>query len=97
MGQDAGGFARALHRADEVQQVGVVALLSGRLAPCEALERVCRWREAGGPVLVREWRIGDDVVVGAELLAVLELGRDQGVARHDIGRREVVQDHVHAG
>ena len=39
----------------------------------------------------------DDVVVGAELLAVLELRRGQGVARHDVGRGEVVQDHVHAG
>ena len=97
VGQDAGGFARALHRADDVQQVGVVALRGGRLAPCEALERVCRGREAGGPGLVRKWRIGDDVVVGAELLAFLELGRGQGVARHDIGRREVVQDHVHVG
>ena len=31
--QDAGGFARALHRADDVQQVGVVALLRRRHAP----------------------------------------------------------------
>ncbi len=31
-------FARALHRADDVQQVGVVALLGRRLAPGEALE-----------------------------------------------------------
>ena len=97
MGQDAGGFARALHRADDVQQVGVVALLGGRLAPGEALEGVLRWRDAGGPGLVGERRIGDDVVVGAELLAVLELGRGQGVAREDVGRGEVVQDHVHAG
>ena len=82
VGQDAGAFARALHRADDVQQVGVVALLFGRLAPGEALEAVrCAWSEAGGPGLVGEGRIGDDVVVGAELLAVLELGRGQGVAR----------------
>ena len=27
--QNAGAFARALHRADDVQQVGVVALLRG--------------------------------------------------------------------
>ena len=38
--QDAGGFAGALHRADDVQQVGVVALLGRRHAPGEALERV---------------------------------------------------------
>ena len=56
-----------------------------------------RASEAGGPGLVGEGRIGDDVVVGAELLAVLELGIEQRVSREDVGRREVVQDHVHAG
>ena len=56
-----------------------------------------RRREAGAPGLVGERRIGDDVVVGAELLAVLELGRGQRIAREDAGRGEVVQDHVHAG
>ena len=95
--QDAGAFAGALHRADDVQQVGVVALLRRRHAPGEALEGILRGREAGGPGLVGERRIGDDVVVGAELLAVLELGLGQRVAREDVGRREVVQDHVHAG
>ena len=70
-----GTYTRALHRADDVQQVGVVALLGGRLAPREALKRVDRRREAGGPGLVGEWRIGDDVVVRSELLAVLELRR----------------------
>ena len=40
MRQNAGAFAGALHRADDVQQVGVVALLSGRHAPGEALEAV---------------------------------------------------------
>ena len=49
------------------------------------------------PGLVGEWRIGDDIVVGAELLAVLELGRGQRVAREDVGRGKVVQDHIHAG
>ena len=74
VGQDAGAFALAPHRADDVQQVGVVALLGGRLAPLEALEGVVGGREAGAPGLVGEGRIGDDVVVGAQLLAVLELG-----------------------
>jgi hypothetical protein len=46
--------------------------------------------------LVGKGRIGDDVVVGAQLLAVLELGRGEGVAVENPGRREVVQDHVHA-
>ena len=97
VGQDAGGFARALHRADDVEQVGVVALLGRRLAPGEALEGVIRRGEPVRPGLVGERRIGDDIVVGAELLAVLELGRGKRVAREDVGRREVVQDHVHAG
>ena len=38
--ENAGGFARALHGADDVQQVGVVALLLRRHAPGEALEAV---------------------------------------------------------
>ena len=75
----------------------VRALLGGRLAPGEALEGVLRGREPGRPGLVGERGIGDDVVVGAQQLAVLELGRGQGVARDDVGRGEVVQDHVHAG
>ena len=40
VGKDAGRFARALHRADDVEQVGVIALLLRRLAPGEALEGV---------------------------------------------------------
>ena len=54
-------------------------------------------REAGGPGLVGEGRIGDDVVVGAKLLAVLEFGIEQGVSGQDVRRREIMQDHVHAG
>jgi hypothetical protein len=38
--ENAGAFARALHGADDVQQVGVVALLLRRHAPGEALEAV---------------------------------------------------------
>ena len=94
--QDAGALAGALHRADDVQQVGVVALLGGRLAPGEALEGIAGRRQAGAPGLVRERRIGDDVVVGAQLLAVLELRAGQRVAGQDVGGGEVVQDHVHA-
>src|SRR2546423_10639763 len=63
-----------------MQQVGVVALLLWRLAPGEALEGVLGRGEAGAPGLVGEGRISDDVVVGAELLTVLKLGRGQGVA-----------------
>ena len=86
-------------RADDVQQVGVVALLLRAARPRRSAGSGHRFagREPGGPGLVGERRIGDDVVVGAELLAVLELGIGQRVAREDVGRREVVQDHVHAG
>ena len=80
-----------------MQEIGIIALLGGRLAPLKALKRVFRWRDARGPRLVGERRIGDDVVVGPQCLAIFELGRGQGVARHDVGGREVVQDHVHTG
>ena len=80
-----------------MQQIGVIALLGGWLAPCEALIRVGGGREAGGPGLVGERWIGDDEVVGAKLLAVVELRSGEGVAAEDVRRREVVQDHVHAG
>ena len=72
--QDAGAFAGALERADDVQQVGVVALLGGRRAEgLEAVVRVVERVEAGAPALVGEGRIGDDVVEGLERVAVLEL------------------------
>ena len=38
--QDAGGFASAVHAADDVHEVGVVALLGWRHAPAKALIRV---------------------------------------------------------
>ena len=97
VGQDAGPFARTLHRADEVEQVGVIPLLLGRLAPGEALEGVAGRDEAGAPGLVGERGIGHDVVIGAEPLAILELGSSERVAREDIRRRKVMQDHIHAG
>ena len=80
-----------------MKQIGVVTLLLRWLTPGKTLEGVVGGDEAGAPGLVGEGRIGDDVVVGAELLAVLELGRGEAVAREDVGCREVVQDHVHAG
>ena len=92
-----GAFAGALQRADDVQQVGVVALLGGRHAEGEALEGVVRRVEAGAPGLVGERRIGDDVVEGLELSPSLNFGLGQRVALHDVGRRVVVQDHVHPG
>ena len=52
-----------------------------------------------GPGRVGKGRIGDDVVVGAELFAVQELGFHERAltAGLDACRWEVVQDHVHAG
>ena len=96
--QDARAFAGALERADDVQQVGVVALLGGRRAEgLEAVVGIVERIEAGAPALVAERRIGDDVVEGLERVAVLELGIGQRVALHDERRGVVVQDHVHAG
>ena len=95
--QDARAFAGALERADDVQQVGVVALLGGRRAEgLEALVGIVERIEAGAPALVGERRIGDDVVEGLERVAVLELGIGQRVALHDQRGGVVVQDHVHA-
>src|SRR5204862_6211584 len=99
--QDAGRFAVALHRTDNVQQVSVVALFGRRHTPGEALILVAvatlAKGQPGAPSLVGDGRIGDDVVVGAELLAILELGGGQRVAREDVRSGKVVQDHVHAG
>ena len=79
-----------------MQQVGVVALLSGRRAEgLEALEGVVERVEAMAPALVGKGRIGDHVVEGLEGAAVLELGMGQRVALHDQRGRVVVQDHVH--
>lgn len=91
MREDARTFAGALQGADDMQEVGVVALLLWRYAPGEALESVATAAfaqgEAGGPGLVREGRIGDDVVVGTKLLSVLKLGIEERIAREHIGRR----------
>ena len=98
MGQDAGALAGALERADDVQQVGVVALFGGRHAEwLETLIRVVQRVDAGAPALVGKRRIGDHVVEGLEDAAFLELGIVQGVALHDERGGVVVQNHVHAG
>ena len=73
MRENAGSLPRAPRGANDVQEVGVVALLLRRHTPGEALKAVLRGCEAGGPGLVREGRIGHDIVVSAKLLAVLEL------------------------
>ena len=96
--QDARALAGALERADDVQQIGVVALLGRRHAEMlEAFKFIVGRVNAGAPALVAERRIGDDVVKGLERAAVLELGIGQRVALLDERRGVVVQDHVHAG
>ena len=96
--QDAGAFAGALERAEDVEEVGVVALLGGRDAVVlEALEGVVLGIQAGAPAFVAEGRIGDDVVEGLERVAVEEERVGEGVALLDFRRGVVVQDHVHAG
>ena len=79
-----------------MQQVGVIALLGRWYAPAETLVGVIVNGDAGTPGLVRERRVGDHIVIGTQLLAILELGVGEGVALYDIGGWEVVQDHVHA-
>ena len=57
-----------LSEREDVQQVGVVAVLGGRDAEVlEAVVRVVGRVEAGAPALVAERRIGDDEVEGLEL------------------------------
>jgi hypothetical protein len=55
------------------------------------------WNEACRPGLVREWRIGDHVVVRAQLFPVLEFGIGERISGLDVCRREIMQDRVHAG
>ena len=96
MGQDAGALAGALERTDDVQQVGVVALLGGRRAEgLEALIGVVQRIDAGAPALVGERRVGNHVIEGLERVAFLELGVSQGVALPYLRRGVAVQDHVH--
>src|ERR1022692_911548 len=91
-------FAVAPERADDVEEVGVIALLGGRDA--EALEAqvgVVAGIDAVAPGLVAEGRIGDYVVEGFDGVAVLEFWIGQRVALLNVRPRVVVEDHVHAG
>lgn len=58
MGQDTGPRAGALERADDMQQVGIVALLGRRRTEvAEALEEILERVEPGAPALVGASRI----------------------------------------
>ncbi|MNP07862.1 hypothetical protein D3C76_999060 [compost metagenome] len=80
-----------------MQQKGIVALFSRWFTPGKALIGVIGWRQSDAPALDRERRIGHYVVIGTQLLTILELGRGQCVALQNVGGREVMQNHVHAG
>ena len=98
MWKDASTLAGGLERADDVQEVGVVALLGGWNAiGFEALEGIVLGMEAGGPALVAEGWVGGGVVEGLELVAIEEQRAGEGVALLDLRRGAVVEDHVHAG
>ena len=78
------------HHVLHEHQVGLLALL--RHEHPEALLVL----HAGGGVVLREGRVGDHPVEGAQLAVsadVLRLG--QGVALADVGGVDAVQDHVH--
>src|ERR1022692_431503 len=96
--ENACAFAIAPERADDVEEVGIVALLGGWDA--EGLESqvgVVAGIDAVAPGLVAEGRIGDYVVEGFDGVAVFEFGIGQGVALLNVRPGIVVQDHVHAG
>jgi hypothetical protein len=79
--EDAGAFAPTLERSQNVQEVGVIALLLGRDAiVLEALPRVVLGIEAGTPTFVAEGRIGDDIIERLESIAFEEERTGKGVA-----------------
>jgi hypothetical protein len=83
--ENARAFAGALERAEDVQEVGVIALLAGRDAVVlETLPGVVLGIEAGAPALVAEWWIGDDVVEGFERVSVEVERAGDGVALLDL-------------
>src|SRR5690606_36004470 len=65
MRQNACPFARALERADDMQQIGIVALLAGwRAERLEAVIGIVERVDAGAPAFVGKGGIGNDVVEG---------------------------------
>ena len=96
--KNAGAFAGAFQRAQDVQQIGIVALFGGRRAVVfEALVRVVVGIEASAPAFVAERWIGDHIVEGFEFAGVVDEQRiDQRIALPDFRAGLVVQDHVHA-
>jgi hypothetical protein len=97
MRQNAGTFATALERANNVQQVSIITLFGWRCTKMfEAFVRVVERIDTGTPAFVTEWRIGNHVVKGLNLTVVTGKERiRQRVALLDQRRGVVVQNHVH--
>ncbi len=96
MRQNAGSGAGALERTNDVQQVGVVALLAWwRAKGLKAIPFVLLQVEPRAPAFIREGRVGNNVVKSCELSFGFEFRIGQRVALHDFRSRIVVQDHVH--
>ena len=94
--QNAGPPAGRFERSQDMQQIGVVALLLGRHAVVlEALVGVVLHQHPAAPALVAEGRIGHHVVEGPQHRPFQKLRRGQGVALHDLRFGVTVQDHVH--
>ena len=97
MRQDARPFAGWLEDADDVEQVGVVALFCRWDAVMlEPLPGIVLGVDARAPAFVAERRIGDDIVEGHQPRLSEEERVGEGVALLDLRRGIVVQDQVHA-
>ena len=98
VGQDDRTFAGALHRFQDVQQEGVVAILGRRNAVLEAAIQIVGRIEAVAPGLGGKREIGHHEVEGLEAAVRADPMRaGERVALPDLRRRVVVQDHVHLG
>ena len=94
--QNARALAGAFERTDNVQQERVVALFGRRYAPRKTLPRVALRREPNAPRLHGKRWVGHHVVVATQLLPIEESRIGQRVPWPNVGRGEIVQDHVHA-
>lgn len=75
MRQNARTLPCALKRTDDVQQIGVVALLGRRHAEgLKTIVRIVQGIETGAPAFVGKGRIGDNIIKSLECVPVLKLG-----------------------
>ena len=81
-----------------MQQKGIVAVLRGRNAVFKAPILVFAGMKAIAPGFGGKRRIGDHEIEGLELaIGLLEERIGERVILHNLGRRAVVEDHVHLG